>query len=154
MKFRFVLLSQIILVASALSACGVPQAPGQFLPRSFQSAANPHRAASGQLTYAHEMRGFSSIQNPMRTMNLEFTTSDGQTMSMHADRFIKYPEFNIAVRVESAPNPNQQAQYFSSKDQAKVRALIDTLQQLDTQTAEAAHKEALARILAHLNSTL
>lgn len=157
MKLQSVLLTHLILAIS-LSACGAPQT--QFLPRahSFQSAATPPRLASGQLTYADEMRGFSSSQNPMRTMRLEYTNQAGQTISMHADRFLKTPEFLIGLRTEAAKqavsNPHKRAQYFSSLEKAKVQALFDSLRQLDTQAAEMAHKEALGRILDHLKSAL
>lgn len=147
--------STLVLAATTLSACGT--APTAMMPRMQRmAAAAPQRMqaqrSAGQLTYAYEMRGFSSIQNPIRTMQLEYILN-GETLSMHSDRFLKHPEFNISIRIE-APNPNQNAQYFSSKDTPKVKALLETLQQLDASALPAVQQEALARILDHLKSAL
>lgn len=156
MKLNSMLLTLTAVAATALSACGAPQTAA-FMPaaqRLQAASVSTHRAVAGQLTYAREMRGFSSIQNPMRTMMLEYITPSGQKMSMHADRFTNYPEFNISLIIDSNPNLDHGAQYFSSKDKVKVQALIDTLQSLDTSAADAATRESLARIFDHLKSAL
>lgn len=156
MKLNSMLLTLTTVAAAALSGCGAPQTAA-FLPvaqRVQAAAVSTHRAAAGQLTYAREMRGFSFAQNPMRMMMLEFTTVEGVKKNMHAERFLNNPEFTLAVRNDNAVDPNQGTEYFSSKDKAKVQALVDTLQNLDTQAVQAIDKEALARILDHLKSAL
>lgn len=142
----------ILLTLTALSACGAPK-PG-FGPAAARLQASSVRAATGQLTYAREMHGFSSIQNPMRTMRLEYTPPAGQKTSLHAERFLNYAEFNIALTLDGNPNPDRGAQDFSSKQTGKVRALIDTLQNLDASAVQAADRESLGRICAHLKSVL
>lgn len=151
MKLHFALISLLTVTSTALSACGQAPVLRSSLPRmqSFQAA--PSRQASGQLHYASEMRGFSSIQNPMRTMQVEFTSADGQKMRMHADRFLKAASFNIAVGPE---NSHQDTLYFSSADKAKVQTLVNTLKALDTQSVDTNNQAALGRILEHLTSAL
>lgn len=153
MKSRIISLVLTTLAATALSACGTPRTALPAMPGVQRMQAATARTASGQLNYAREMRGFSSIQNPMRTMMAEFVTADGKKFDFHADRFLNHPEFNIALR-DTALDFNHPGSYFSSKDKGRVQALVDTLQKLDTSAVKAEEKASLGRIIDHLKSAL
>lgn len=147
----------LIALSSLLTACGNAPVAQMAMPRmQTQRAltAQPQRNVVNQLVHAYEERGFSSIQNPMRTMMVEYKTADGRTIELQADRFLKHPEFQIQLRVSPNTGNKDQNKYFPSTDKAQVQALVNTLQSLNTQGVDPQHLAALTRIVDHLKSGL
>lgn len=148
----------LIALSSLLTACGNAPVAQMGMPSIVQTqralTAQPQRNVVNQLVHAYEERGFSSIQNPMRTMMVEYKTTDGRTIDLQADRFLKHPEFQIQLRISPNTGSNDQNKYFRSTDKAQVQALVATLQSLNTQGVDPQHLAALSRIFDHLKSAL